>query len=326
MKTKQTFALRLVIFFTVLIVLIIGGWLWWQDGMTSVDPSDNKAQIFTVKRGEGVRSITTRLSENRLIRSSTAFYILVKVMGIERSIQAGDFRLMRSMDAITLARELTHGVNDVWVTIPEGWRKEEVATKLAKELDVPEQEFLKYAKEGYMFPDTYMISREASAAGIADIFILNFNKKITQSLREDGRKTGLTFPEIITLASIIEREGRSDEDRPMIAGILLNRLRADWPLQTDATLQYALGYQSREKTWWKKALFDEDKAIESLYNTYKYKGLPLGPIANPGISAIKAVVYSKTSDYWFYLHDAKGVAHYGKTVEDHAANISKYLQ
>lgn len=294
--------------------------------MTSVDPSDKTPEIFTVKRGEGVRSITTRLAENRLIRSSTAFYILVKVMGIEHDIQAGDFRLTRSMDATTLAKELTHGVDDVWVTVPEGWRKEEIATKLAKELDMPEQEFLKHAKEGYMFPDTYMISREASPAGIADMFLSNFNKKITQSLREDGRKTGLTFPEIVTLASIVEREGLSDEDRPVIAGILLNRLNADWPLQTDATLQYILGYQTREKTWWKKSLYDEDKSIDSLYNTYKHKGLPPGPIANPGLSAIKAVIYSKPSDYWFYLHDAKGVVHYGKTEEEHGANVSRFLQ
>jgi UPF0755 protein len=300
--------------------------LWWQDGMSSVDPGGADVMVFTVKRGEGVRSITSRLSENRLIRSPTAFYMLVKIIGIERNIQAGDFRLARSMDALTLARELTHGVNDVWVTIPEGWRKEEIATKVAKELDIPEQEFLKYAKEGYMFPDTYMISREASAAGIAEILLSNFNKKIPQQFRDDGRKTGLTFPEIITLASIVEREGRSDEDRPMIAGILLNRLRGDWPLQVDATLQYALGYQPREKTWWKKSLFDDDKGIESPYNTYKNKGLPPGPIASPGLSAMKAVIYPKASEYWFYLHDGKGIAHYGKTAEEHEVNISKYLQ
>ena len=145
-------------------------------------------------------------------------------------------------------------------------------------------------------------------------------------MREDAKKTGLTWNEVITLASIVEREGRSDEDRPVIAGILLKRLKADWPLQADATLQYVLGYQAFEKSWWKKSLTATDKTVQSPYNTYRNPGLPPAPISNPGLASIKAVVYSKESDYWFYLHDNDGRIHYARTLEDHNSNIAAYLQ
>ena len=144
-------------------------------------------------------------------------------------------------------------------------------------------------------------------------------------MRTAAIKSGLTFEQIITLASIVEREGRTASDRPVIAGILLKRLRANWPLETDATLQFALGYQPQEKTWWKKEITVEDKKIDSPYNTYLNTGLPPGPIANPGLQSIKAVIYPEPTDYWYYLHDSKGVAHYAKTLDGHNANIAKYL-
>jgi UPF0755 protein len=129
----------------------------------------------------------------------------------------------------------------------------------------------------------------------------------------------------MVLASIVEREGRTDEDRPVIAGILLKRLNSDWPLQADATLQYALGYQAFEKSWWKKALTVEDKKIRSPYNTYLNAGLPPAPISNPGLSSIRAVVYPTVSPYWYYLHDPQGRVHYATTLEEHEQNIASYL-
>lgn len=282
--------------------------------------------MFVVERGEGVKNIAARLAGARLIRSSTGFYLLVKFMGIEHNLQAGDFRLNRSMDAKTVARELTHGMLDAWVTTLEGWRIEEVAAKLNKELDIPESEFIKVAREGYMFPDTYLVPRDATVGAVATLFRSTFDEKVDASLRNAAKKTGLSFSEVITLASVVEREGRSEEDRPVIAGILLKRLKADWPLQADATLQYALGYQTEEKSWWKKRLFDEDKKIDSAYNTYLHSGLPPGPIANPGLSSIRAVIYPKETDYWYYLHDSDGRAHYARTIEEHNQNSATYLR
>lgn len=326
MKSNKPYPVRFFLFLAVVAGLVVMGALWWRDAVSAVDATDTTPKIFVVRRGEGVKSISARLATEGLIRSPTGFYLLVKFMGIERDLQAGDFRLNPSMDASLLARELTHGTLDVWVTTLEGWRAEEVAAKLTKELDIPESEFLKVAREGYMFPDTYLMPKDASVGAVAALFMTTFDKKVDSTMRSDAKKTGLSFDDVLVLASIVEREGRSNEDRPMIAGILLKRLKADWLLQADATLQYALGYQAAEKTWWKKELTQEDKSVKSPYNTYAKSGLPPGPIANPGLASIKAVIYPEESDYWYYLHDSEGGIHYGKTLEEHNYNIVNYLR
>jgi UPF0755 protein len=130
----------------------------------------------------------------------------------------------------------------------------------------------------------------------------------------------------MVLASLVEREGRTAKDRPVIAGILLRRLKADWPLQVDATLQYALGYQASDKTWWKKELTDDDKKINSPYNTYMNTGLPPQPICNPGMESIQAAIYPTSSEYWYYIHDPTGAVHYARTIAEHEANVAKYLR
>lgn len=318
--------MRVLFFVIAIFIAIFGGGLWWTDAMSPVDSADKTPELFVVQKGEGVKSIAFRLAGERLIRSSTGFFVLVKLMGIDDQLEAGDFRLNKSMSAKDIATELTHGTLDVWVTTLEGWRSEEIAQKINKDLDIPETEFLKYQKEGYMFPDTYLLPRDASASAIVKIFRDTFDKKITDQMRIDAQKSGLTFDNVIILASIVEREGRTDSDRPVIAGILLQRLKARWPLQTDATIQYALGYQPLEKTWWKKNLSDSDKKIDSPYNTYRNPGLPPAPIANPGLASIKAVIYPTETGYWYYLHDKNGDVHYAATIEEHNENIAKYLQ
>lgn len=325
MKSNNTLT-RVFVFFLVLLFAMGGIILWWIDGTRAVDPGNTSPVMFAVSSGDGVRGIAANLKKERLIRSPTVFFMLIKLMGIEHNLQAGDFRLNRAMGAETVAKELTHGFTDIWVTTLEGWRMEEIANRLAKDLDLPESQFLGAAREGYMFPDTYLIPRDATAAGIAKIFLDTFDKKVTPVMRQDLKAKGLTLHEMVTLASIVEREGRTDEDRPVIAGILLKRLNAGWPLQADATLQYALGYQSMEKTWWKKALSDADRAVKSPYNTYLNVGLPPGPICNPGLASINAVIYAKETDYWYYLHDNAGGVHFAKTIEEQNANIAKYLR
>lgn len=294
--------------------------------MAPYNPSNTTPVVFIVKRGDTARDIARSLGGEKLIRSPTGFYLLVKILGIERNLQAGDFRLNPSMDAKMIATELTHGMIDTWVTTLEGWRVEEIAIKLARDLDIPEKEFLSVATEGYMFPDTYLISKDATAGAIVTIFKENFNRKVDTTILETMRTSGLTLDESIILASIVEREGRSDSDRPVIAGILINRLEKGWPLQADATLQYALGYQAKEKTWWKKELTNDDKSVISFYNTYTHLGLPPAPIANPGLSAIQAVISPVKTEYMYYLHDTSGGVHYAKTLEEHEQNIEQYLR
>lgn len=328
MKSNKAHSLaaRFVILFCLLVAIAWGGWFWWQYSISPVDPNDATPITLTVARGEGAKAIAADLEAKNLIHSKTGFYILVKLLNIEKDLQAGDFRLNKAMDARTMALTMTHGILDVWVTTLEGWRDEEIAAQLNKDLDIPEEQFLQYAKEGYMFPDTYLIPRDATASAIVDMFMANFDKKVTPQMRTDAKKTGLTFAQTITLASIIEREGKTDADRPVIAGIILNRLKLNMALQVDATLQYALGYQPFEKSWWKKELTDDDKKINSPYNTYANTGLPPGPIANPGLASITAAIYPTATDYLYYLHDKTGAVHYAKTIEEHTANIQKYLQ
>jgi UPF0755 protein len=316
---------RIAIFLLVVALAVGAVALWWNDAIGPADPSDVEPVIFVVPTGESVRSVASRLAAENLVRSPTGFYVLVKVMGIEREVQAGDFRLNRAMSATEIAQELTHGSLDVWVTTLEGWRVEEIANKLARELNIPEQLFLDHAREGYMFPDTYLIPRDATPAAVAQIFFDTFTTRVTDEMRASAAAVGLSFEEAVILASIVEREGRTDQDRPVIAGILLKRLKADWPLQADATLQYALGYQLEEKTWWKQGLTLQDKAVESEYNTYAHTGLPPSPIANPGLASIKAVLNPQETDFWYYLHDPAGGVHYARTLEEHNENISRYL-
>lgn len=325
MKSNNTIITRVFSLLAVLLIVAGVGLVWWKNAMSPVDETDTNLITFVVPSGQGSKEIARRLASEGLIRSQIGFYLLVRFFNTNGQIQAGEFRLNKTMDTRTIAKELTLGTMDVWLTIPEGWRVEEIATNIAKELNIPEKEFLSAAREGYMFPDTYSVPQDATAGGVAKILSDTFAEKVTPQMIADAKKAGLSLEAVVTLASLVEREGKTNQDRPVIAGILLNRLNQDWPLQVDATLQYILGYQSGDKTWWKKELTDADKKIDSPYNTYLYTGLPPTPIANPGIDAIKAVIYPVKTEYMFYLHGTDGVAHYATTIEEHEKNIADYL-
>ncbi|MBI3619926.1 endolytic transglycosylase MltG [Candidatus Roizmanbacteria bacterium] len=318
---------RIVILIISVLVIGTSFFIFFQEGSFPVDKNDSVARIFVVPPGAGLSYIAKQLVGAGLIRNKIVFYFIVKRLGYDKKIQAGDFRLFPSMDAYEVARALTHGTLDVWITLIEGKRKEEIAHLISEKLDIPETEFLKNVKEGYLFPDTYLFPRNATAADVVDILTNNFNKKYSEDLQTEARKKHLSDKEVITLASLVEREAHYSEDRQKVAGVLLKRYRNDWPLNVDATIQYALGYQPDTKTWWKQPLAAEDLSIDSLYNTYKHIGLPPTPIANPGLAAIKAVIDADENiPYWFYVSDSSGRLHYAKTLEEHNANVSKYVR
>ncbi|MDH7476646.1 MAG: endolytic transglycosylase MltG [Microgenomates group bacterium] len=321
MKSSKKISLFLFLFS----ILVIFAFLVYKEGTLPVNKQDQTAKIFVIKKGESLTSIVNNLSREGLIRNKIVFYLIVKKMGIEKKIQAGDFRLNPAMNAYQIAKILTHGTLDVWVTIIEGLRKEEIATIIAKNLDLPELEFVKLAPEGYLFPDTYLIPKTATIEAVIKILTNNFNKKY-QPLREKAKAKGFTDDEIVTLASLVEKEAKYEKDRLKVASIILKRLKNNWPLQIDATIQYALGYQSEEKSWWKKNLTKDDLKIDSPYNTYTHTGLPPGPICNPGLASIKAAVNAdENTPYWYYLSDKKGGMHYAVTLEEHNKNIATYL-
>lgn len=309
-----------------LIVVGIAVILWWNQAIKPVNPTDKKTVIFTIQTGETARSIADRLQSQNLIHSPVAFFLIARFGGIANDIQAGDFRLSPSMNLYTITNQLTHGTVDTWIQITEGWRNEEIAHKLSQELDIPENEFLKIAKEGYMFPDTYRIPKDASAAAVVATFRSNFEKRVTSDLLAKTKSQNITLQELIIIASLVEREAKLTEDRPLVGSVILNRLRLGMKLDIDATVQYVLGYQPKEKTWWKKNLTTDDLALDSPFNTYINSGLPPTAIANPGIAAIEAVIDAPDTQYLYYIADKTGKSHFAKTIEEHNANIERYLQ
>jgi len=309
-----------------LLIITLAFYLFYREGTLPVNKSNQSTKIFVINQGESLTSVVNNLSKEGLIRNRLIFFLIVKKLGIERKIQAGDFRLSPDMDAYQIAKNLTHGTLDIWVTLIEGTRKEEIAQIISQNLGIPETEFLKYAKEGYLFPDTYLLPKDATPESIVKILENNFNKKFSTELQQKAKAKGLSPTETIILASLVEREAKLSEDRQLVASVILNRFKTEMKLDIDATIQYTLGYQPEEKTWWKKVLTTDDLAIDSPYNTYKNKGLPPTPICNPGLAAIQAIANAPETDYFYYLSDKKGKIHYAVTLEEHNENVRKYLE
>lgn len=314
--------------FIVLILLGLSGALYVISWFRPANPKDETVQQFVIPKGQAINLIGTRLQEAGLIKNSLAFRLIVKKDNLSNKIQAGSFKLNPSMSLTKIAQTLTTGTQDNWVTLQEGWRKEEIAESISRQ-DFPafdEQEFLELAKdaEGKLFPDTYLVPLQINAQQFYDLLTKTFERKVA-SLELDKNKVGMTSEEIIILASLVEREGRGVTDMRNVAGILLNRLEIEMALQVDATLQYANGYDQIQKTWWREPLA-KDKEINSPFNTYLNAGLPPTPICNPGLDAIKAVMNPIESDNLYYLHDLSGIGHYAQTYEQHLANINKYLR
>lgn len=319
---------KLTIVGILIAILALTGYVYYYEGNLPVQENKKEKEVFVVPKGSSVNDIINKLADQHLIRNKVVFLFVVKQLGIENSIQAGSFRLSPSMTAKEIATQLTKGSDDEWVTIIEGIRKEEVAEIMARQFDIPATEFTKAAQEGTLFPDTYLISKEASIDTILSVIENNFKKKYNQTLRARAQAKGLTDNQVLTMASLVEREANSRASKREVASILYKRLKNDWPLQVDATVQYVLGYQEREKTWWKKFLTASDLKIKSLYNTYENKGLPPAPIASPGLDAIEAVLDADPSTpYWFYISNADGSKMiYSRTLEEHNANIQKHLR
>ncbi len=284
---------------------------------------------FIVPKGQAVSIIASRLKDEELIKSPLVFRWVVKKEGLENRLQAGSFQLSPDMTPSEIANQLTQGTNDVWVTILEGWRREQVAAGLAEyELNsFDEDEFLNLTlgQEGRIFPDTYLFARESTAQTIYNAISNTFEKKIQFGLEDEIKDSDRSFEDALVMASIVEREARGYEEMRHVAGILWNRIDLGMALQVDATLQYAKGYDTLTQTWWDIPL-GEDKKIDSPFNTYLHPGLPPQPICNPGLEAIKASLDPQKTDNLYYLHDRSGGIHYGQNLEEHNANVQKYLR
>lgn len=312
-----------------ILLLVLGGIFigikgYWSQLTSPVDPA-GIPEKFTVSSGEGTSTIADHLEHAGLIRSSLAFKLEVKLFKKGSTIEAGDFMISPSESVDQVIQTLSKGVDDTRVTLIEGQRDEEFADKLSLTLGISKTDFLNTAKEGYMFPDTYDFQPNSTAQEVAQKMEDTFNSKYTPDLQSKIQNLGLTPDQGVILASIVEREGRSDKFKQQVASILLKRLKIGMALDVDSTIQFALGYQPEEKTWWKKAITAEDKKINSPYNTYLYPGLPPGPICNPGLSSLEAVANADPSTpYLYYYNDSQGSSYFGKTLQEHEQNIKNH--
>jgi UPF0755 protein len=324
--------MKKLLFLPLLAVFVVAMAMVWF--YVNVQPVSNKKTFinFVITKGVSASQVGNKLENAGLIKNALAFKIYVQFTGQSGKIQSGEFRLSPSFTLFQNISALFNGPIELWVTIPEGLRREEVAVKFATALGKDTaftDEFLQASKgkEGYLFPDTYLFPTEASASAIVKKMTDTFNSK-TEKLKPGG--SNLTFAETVILASILERETKTDAERSVVAGILINRLDAGMPLQVDASVQYAVAIVNCKLliancTWWPILSLDNLK-INSPYNTYKFAGLPPAPIANPGISSLKAVFTPTANDYWYYIHDPEGQIHYAKTLTEHNANVAKYLR
>lgn len=312
---------RVILLLFLPLILVVSASLWFYQNSRPVTNTE-KYDYFIISKGASASQIGNKLEEAGFIKSALAFKIYVQFTGQSERLQSGEFRLTPSHSLFQTVDLLFKGPVELWVTIPEGLRREEIAHKVALYLgkdDVFITDFLAETKgkEGYLFPDSYLFPREVSA----DTVVRKMTETFDSKTKDLPNNSGLSFEQAIILASLIERETKTDEERPVVAGILIKRLNSGWPLQVDAAVQYAIG---TSKDWW-PTLTLEDLSTKSSYNTYTQRGIPPTPIANPGLSSIKGALNPVDSEFWYYIHDAKGQIHYARTLEEHNENIAKYL-
>lgn len=309
-----------------LVFLAVSFWLYTL--FQPVSSTEAESLSFVIPKGQGVTTIGTRLTEAGFIKHPLVFRYIVMTEGLGDKIQAGSFTLSPSMNPFELSQKLTEGTEDVWITLLEGWRAEEMAEYLAGKEELSsfdEDLFLEAAAEypGMLYPDTYLIPREMEADSIVSLLVNTFESKVTAKIGTAVEESQRDFDDVLVMASIVQREARDYEQMRHVAGILWNRIDIGMALQVDATLQYVKGTPGK---WWPNPTA-ADKSMVSPFNTYLNAGLPPLPISNPGIEAIQATVeYLDVSDL-FYIHDPKtGNMYYAETLDEHNENINKYLR
>lgn len=336
-----------LIILALLTILGLAAYGWWIEN-TKSPLNGSFSKNFLITRGTSASLIGDKLYKEGFIKNPLAFKFYLQITGRSEKIQAGEYKLPSDLTLYELVDALLRGPAEIWVAIPEGLRREETVGRFIQTFGLEgadsenfREEFLSLTKEseGLLFPDTYLFAPSASPSLVVKRMLAIFDTKVDETIKGAAETKGYTLNQVITLASLVERETKTDGERPVVAGILLKRLNADWPLQVDATLQYgvanekcrlpvtgwsASGGKIENCSWW-TPLTKEDLEINSPYNSYKRTGLPPTPIASPGLSSIKAVVFPQETPYWFYLHDPSGQIHYARSLEEHNKNIVTYL-
>jgi UPF0755 protein len=326
-----------------------------QPALAATAGSSTQPVPFTIEMGETATSVAERLQAMGLIGDASLFRLYMRYNGIDQRIEAGDFELAYTMTMPEIAQSLQNAlVREVTVAIPEGWRAEQVAEMLQDEgimdaeifmaavrlgdpvaLGLGSYDFLRSrpaqaSLEGYLFPDTYRIPARARPADLLSAMLDNFQEKTPLDLQTAAASSGLSLADIVTLASIVEREAVQADERPLIASVYRNRLSGFCEpevggryLQADPTVQYARGRAG--DWWWKPQSVEEYQFVQDPYNTYLYPGLPPGPIASPGLSALEAALRPADTQYCFFVATGEDGRHvFAATYAEHQANVATY--
>jgi len=335
---------------TILIALVFGGFVFLQGDRPVSRAAETK--LFVVSKGQGARDIASALADAKLIRSKNYFLYLVWRHGDQDKFKIGSFELSPSMTSAEIEKELAHDQpisNEREVTVLEGWTLDDIAEYLEKENVASKKAFFaetgesaKFVQtgtlpdwaasyplltskpasaslEGYLFPDTYRIYVGGDAKALVRRMLQNFEMKFTPAMRQEAAVQKRTIHQVVTMASVIEREVRGDEDRAMVSDVFWKRVDSGRGLEADSTVNYITGHSTPSVSYL-------DTKIDNPWNTYKYKGLPAGPIGNPSLSALLAALHPKANPYWYFLTDKQGNVHYAKTLDEQIANKAKYLR
>jgi UPF0755 protein len=274
--------------------------------------------LFVVKKGEKFLTVAPRLEEQNLILSKKLFLFFVKLTNSQNKLKTGIYEISGRDGIFRILKQLKNNSrNFIKITIPEGNNIKQTADIIADKVKIDKEKFIKIANyrnlEGYLMPETYFVSLGVSEEELIDMMYNEFNKKITPVMRERAKELNIPFKDIITIASIIEKEVVKPEERSIIAAVFYNRLKRKMMLQSCATVLYAMGVT-------KEKLSLEDTKFKSPYNTYLHFGLPPGPISNPGIESIKAALYPADSGVLYFVSAGNARHFFAKTFSEHVKN------
>ena len=336
------------IIFLIIVIVVVGGCFYYWQGVSTPISQDESALSFTITPGEGVDKIVDNLFDAGLIKSQNIFKIYIWQKDLSTSLQAGTYLLNTRMSIVDVAQRLSTGQTEdqeITIKIIEGWTIKNIDEYLSNlniisarkfsalanqkisewPFDFPIPEILgtvpaSQSLEGYLFPDTYRIFKDATVSNIVEKMLSNFSGRLAEEMIAEIKKQNKTIHEIITMASIIEREVSKDQDREIVSGILNKRLDMGMRLEVDSSINYITGKNDPAAEY-------KDLEIDSPYNTYKYYGLPPAPICNPGLASIRAAINPMNSDYLFYLNrqDTKETI-FSRTYEEHLSNKDQYLK
>jgi UPF0755 protein len=307
------------------------------DLITARDPSAG-VRPFNIDPGDTASMVAAQLEQSGLIRGAQTFRSYLIWTGLDTTLPAGSYSFSPAMTPLEIAQQLQAAAGEVKFEVLAGWRMEEIAASLptsglaaspddflaaaSRPVDPPDFLVQGVTSEGFLLPGEYILPRSTGSSQLVAILLRRFDQTLTPNLRRGWSVHGLTVYQAVTLASIIQREAVVESEMPLIASVFYNRLAAGMKLESDPTVQYALGFNAAQSTWWTNPLSLDEFQVNSAYNTYLYPGLPRGPICNPGLAALQAVANPAVSDYLYFRArcDGSGLHVFAKTFEQHLQN------